>query len=59
MGLTTMPERILGVKKVDFGGMRSPVSAVRLISARETGRINTALATCPDAISDRTSRTPC
>ncbi|MFM1790600.1 MAG: hypothetical protein RLZZ526_927, partial [Actinomycetota bacterium] len=34
-----MPVSSFGVKNVDFGGISSPVSAVRRISSRETGRM--------------------
>ena len=44
-----MPVRSFGVKNVDFGGISSPVSAVRRISARDTGRIKTAEAATPAA----------
>jgi len=55
----TRPVRNLGVKNVDFGGIRSRSSAVRRISSMETGRMRTAAVARPLLTAYTTSLRPC
>ncbi len=58
-GRTTSPVRSFGVKNVDFGGIRSRSSAVRRISAIDTGRIRMPATARPEVTASTMWPTPC